>query len=268
MQWKDLEMGKVTTNLLDKKIKRMSQRKTTSTTTTTSSKVNLKRSKSVRASLRSISTRFLHHKNEELLTTTSTSNMHKSPSLSSLKENTGSSTRSTTFDFKRNYFATNFENLKKIDFHHLFDHHHHHHHQQQHKNNREMVETILKTPQDVATTHKKPHHLIMGFKRKDFHLSTPPTIVAPKAAAILQIPIKENGENMEINQENFNQNNNNMFNKFDEHEMYDHNFHRNTLRLSITSKARRTSLFHSTSMFHFILFYFISFSYLQAINLI
>lgn len=247
------KLNKLTVNFRNKNNKKMSQRK--STTTASSSKITLKRSKSVRASLRSISTRFLHHKSDELLPPP----MQKSPSLSSLKENT------TRNDFKRNYFSTNFENLKKIDFR-FFD---------THNNNRDMVETILKTPQDISinsgssnsnnnNNNSKPFksHLIMGFKKKDFILSTPPSIVAPKAAAVLHIPIKENCETtttatIPINEiyhdKQITYNNNNYkFSEFD-----DPNFHRNTLRLSITSKARRTSLFHSTSTFSYASFIYI-----------
>lgn len=216
-------MGKLNkfSSTTPKRTNKMSQR---------TSKTNLKRSKSVRASFKSISTRFLHLKSDEILTT-----MHKSPSLSSLKENTRS-------DFKRNYFATNFENIKRTDF------------------NHRTVETILKTPQEINKPLKS--YSIMGFKKnKEINLSTPPSSVAPKAAAILQIPIKENCESNLVvyRAKHFNNNNSNSSNnnkRLSEDELQKlHSFQRNTLRLSITSKGRRASIFHSASrLLLFILF--------------
>lgn len=85
---------------------------------------NLKRSKSVRASLRMIGNRFLHHKNHQ-------EKMPRSPSLQSLCY--------------------------------------------------ERAETILKTPQ--------PEPKVLRSKKVEpVMFSQPPPVVAPKAAAVLQIP--------------------------------------------------------------------------------
>lgn len=158
-----------------------------------SAKVSLKRSKSVRASLRSISTKFLHLRTDDLFTAT----MRKSPSMSNLRE-------------KRTIFEPG-----------------------------AAVETILKTPRDGVSSKPSRAQLILGFHRKrDVNVSTPPPLVAPKAAAILQIPIQEDGFYKT-------ENNNSIYREHQE------DFCRSTLRLSVTTKTRRTSLFHSTSMFLF-----------------
>lgn len=116
--------------------------------------VNLKRSKSVRASLKFISTKFLSNHSppgevDELL--------NKTPSMSSLQ------------DFYRPERKSRFiEHLP--------------------------VETILKTPMirvDKARGFKRPEKL--NKNRRDLldghvKISTPPDVVAPKAAQLLQIP--------------------------------------------------------------------------------
>lgn len=109
-------MGKV-----NKENKRM-----TEVTTERRKNVQLKRSKSVRASLRMIGNRFLHHnKNQQ-------EKLPRSPSL----QNIG------------------YERLQ--------------------------VETILKTPQPELKMRPK--------KAEQVTFTTPPSLVAPKAAAVLQIP--------------------------------------------------------------------------------
>lgn len=96
----------------------------TEVTTERRKNVNLKRSKSVRASLRMIGNRFLHHNKDK---------PPRSPSLQNL----------------------------------CYEHH--------------QVETILKTPQPEPKIRPK------------IPFTTPPPVVAPKAAAVLQIPIEHCG---------------------------------------------------------------------------
>lgn len=139
----------------------------------------LKRSKSVRASLRLIGNRFLHQKDNDV------SKMQKSPSMSNLRDHRRS------LEFKRNFFnGTHQESFQYLPS--FFE--------------KEPVETILKTP--VTSTNEKvsKSQLIhFGFRKIDslrnkekigqqLLLSQPPPVVAPKAAAVLQIPIKENCE--------------------------------------------------------------------------
>lgn len=224
-----------------------------------SNSANLKRSKSVRASLRSIGNKFLHQKQDNFVT------MQRSPSLSSLKD--------TKLDFKRNYFSTNLENVRK-DYN-YFD--------------KQPVETILKTPQEKVC---KSQLAVLGFKREflknkdrledQLMVSTPPPLVAPKAAAILQIPIKENCEPVcfrgksvidgdACSRDNKTKHVEGFFGEKgwfvhrkeglnrdvsetcetycvgdDLERQVQNGFNRNTLRLSITSK-RKTSIFHSST---------------------
>lgn len=137
---------------------------------TTNAASGLKRSKSVRASLRLIGNRFLHHKNQE-----NRENMHKSPSLQNLNENKR--------EFKRNYF--NGEHVRK-EYAMLPDMY-----------GKQPVETILKTPmvdprecksQRVVVSHAPSEHEALSHARE----VTPHGIIAPKAAALLQIPIQGN----------------------------------------------------------------------------
>ncbi|KAK4874872.1 hypothetical protein RN001_014232 [Aquatica leii] len=121
----------------------------------------IKRSKSVRASLRLIGNRFMHKEPEIKI--------QKSPSMSSLQN-------------RRSYeWHRNFVNDAKTILEHT------------------PIETILKTPTNAKFS--KSQLLNFGFKKiesknknKDVLVSRPPVNVAPKAAAILQIPIKEKCE--------------------------------------------------------------------------
>ncbi|KAF5288548.1 hypothetical protein FQR65_LT12001 [Abscondita terminalis] len=112
----------------------------------------IKRSKSVRASLRLIGNRLMHKETE--------TKIQKSPSLSALHNR-------RSFEFHRNFLndtKTIFENSNPI-------------------------KTILKTPAS-GTKFAKSQLLNFGFKKikDDLLVSQPPVNVAPKAAAILQIP--------------------------------------------------------------------------------
>lgn len=116
---------------------------------------NLRRSKSVRESLRIIGTKFLHHQKHDV---------RKSPSLSNIT------------DEDNNYDL-------------IFD-------------DAEGIHTILKTPMEQNPTGigQKPKHTNI-FKNFDFlhpkhksseNVTNIPEVVAPKAAALLEIPLKEN----------------------------------------------------------------------------
>lgn len=168
-------MGKVICEQKSKKkSKKMSEalveRRCTSKTSSNAN--NLKRSKSVRASLRLIGNKILHHRNANEL---QMNNIQKSPSLSSIRD---------SVEFQRNYF--NRENIRNL----------------QHWNypDSETIETILKTPINEHKIYKN-QLTYLNFKKADFlknktkvSVSTPPSSIAPKAAAILQIPIRENCE--------------------------------------------------------------------------
>lgn len=214
----------------------------------------LKRSKSVRASLRFIGTRFLSSK-----TTTSSSDpqMQKSPSLGSLHG------FKKAADFKRNYFNNNNERLlhNRDSYPLLSD-----------VFVREPIETILKTPM-VKFDHQKAK---LPFNNKGSRsnkvgekmISSPPVLVAPKAAQILQIPIKENCEPVSLQPDGpFMMGGNGLFRKNAEFQGrclqefgYDYRqngFQRNSLRLSIISSRRKYSglknySFSSSSRFLFI----------------
>ncbi|CAH1984689.1 unnamed protein product [Acanthoscelides obtectus] len=112
----------------------------------------LKRSKSVRASLKLIGHKLIHHRN-----------MQKTPSMSNLHEFKRSLScgeeASTALAILPEFYA------------------------------REAVETILKTPlPDVKAKQKK----------EKLKVSTPPPSVPPKAAQVLQVPLKGNQELMQL----------------------------------------------------------------------
>lgn len=180
---------------------------------------HLKRSKSVRASLRFIGARFLSHKQEnEALP------MERTPSMTSLH------------DFKRPYYGE-YPLIPEVFV-------------------KEPVETILKTPMVKFEQKVK-----LPFKKKEKIITTPPPIVAPKAAQLLQIPIKENCEPISLQPDVYVDANRFYKNGMECHRQgrfeefgYDYRqngFHRNTLRLSITSRRknnyRETTIFSSSS---------------------
>lgn len=175
---------------------------------------HLKRSKSVRASLRFIGTKFLtNHKNNN------DDNLQKSPSMSSLHDY-----KSTFFngDERRHQYSILPEFYAK-----------------------EPVETILKTP--MAKLEPKPKMR----KNEKIKVSTPPPVIAPKAAQILQIPIKENCEPLSLIAEGELVGDSNGFvcqnglqcrgKNYDEFNFdYRHNgFHRTSLRLSMMGATKR-----------------------------
>lgn len=174
---------------------------------------HLKRSKSVRASLRFIGTKFLtNHKTTE-------ETIHKTPSLSSLH------------DYKTTYFNAG-------DSRHQFpvvpDFY-----------AKEPVETILKTPMMKLEVKPRPK------KSEKIKITTPPPVIAPKAAQILQIPVKENYEPLSLITEGELIGDSNGFvcqnglqcrgKDYDEFNFdYRHNgFHRTTLRLSMIGGTKR-----------------------------
>lgn len=116
--------------------------------------VILRRSKSVRSSLRYIGNKFLQQKYHD-------SPMNKTPSLSSLQ------------DYRRG--AVYLDEPRSLTI--LPDFY-----------AKEPVETILKTPM----TRLEPK--AVKAKKEKIKISTPPAIIAPKAAQLLQIPVKENFE--------------------------------------------------------------------------
>ncbi|XP_068913325.1 ankyrin repeat and fibronectin type-III domain-containing protein 1 isoform X2 [Tenebrio molitor] len=170
---------------------------------------HLKRSKSVRASLRFIGARFLSHKSDEVP-------MQKTPSMSSLH------------DYQRNLYE--YSMLPDVFV-------------------KEPVETILKTPMVRLDQKMK-----LGFHRakKDKVVSTPPPVVAPKAAQLLQIPIKENCEPISLQPDGNGFHKNGMEchrqGRYEEFGYdYRHNgFYRNTLRLSIVNPRRKNNVRNSS----------------------
>lgn len=178
---------------------------------------NLRRSKSVRESLRIIGTKFLHHRHD----------VQKSPSLSNIT------------DEDNNYQKFVFEN--------------------------EGIQTILKTPMDKPVLQKKNHNYFKNLdflhknKPENFPIGDIPETIAPKAAALLEIPIKENvqvknsayalykakrcsklseSDVDKIEEEDI----------IEELRIHDGNFSRNSFRLSMSTKRKHTwSSFSSTS---------------------
>lgn len=187
---------------------------------------NLKRSKSVRASLKQIGNKFLLQKQNggDL--------SKRSPSLTNLsKKKCG--------------------NLEKMEF--IFE--------------RGPVETILKTPMICNNKTFKNQLAILGFnreylgKRKDnleenLILSKPPSKVAPKAAAILEIPIKENCEPLHFKSEKFKEMRGNKQGGADKLQEKGVGFNRNSLRLSITMKKKSSNWnsFSTSSRFNILFF--------------
>lgn len=186
---------------------------------------NLKRSKSVRESLRIIGTKFLHQRHE----------VTKSPSLSDIHEQ-----RDEDNNYNKYIVKENFNN---------------------------EVETILKTP--MVNTKQKSNKTqlpsYLSFKKVDFlsssskrHetpaliLSEMPEVVAPKAAAILEIPLKEHCQPVNYRHPH------GKYHKSDElideddvfpDDLKFSTFNRNSFRLSINTRRRNTmwSSFSSTS---------------------
>lgn len=201
----------------DKKMTEILERRRSSTLVSTH---NLKRSKSVRESLRIIGTKFLHNHHHHHHNENQRIEVTKSPSLSDIHEQR---------DEDNNY-------SKYIN---------------------NEVETILKTP--MINNGKKPskhHHLtsylhfkragdILTSKKHEGHqlILTVPEVVAPKAAAILEIPSKENYVHLRHRVEDAIHEEDSYF--VDKHQ----HFNRNSFRLSINTRRRNTmwSSFSSTS---------------------
>lgn len=177
---------------------------------------NLRRSKSVRESLRIIGTKFLHQRHE----------VTKSPSLSNIT------------DEDNNYEKFFDEN---------------------------EVQTILKTPMDKPKKHY--FHLdFLGKHKSDLHLDIP-EMVAPKAAALLEIPIRENCCNANGTGTKKQYAHKKRISKFSESEIdkideevdsledLKNDFSRGSFRLSMSVKRRNTmwSSFSSTSSTYLLL---------------
>lgn len=182
--------------LKKKKMSELVERRRTNT-----NQHNLRRSKSVRESLRIIGTKFLHHRHE----------VTKSPSLSNIT------------DEDNNYEKFFDEN---------------------------EVQTILKTPMEKPKKHY--FHLdFLGKNKNDLHLDLP-EVVAPKAAALLEIPIKENcNKSQYIYKKRVSKFSESEIDKIEEEESLEDlksDFTRGSFRLSM-SKRRNTmfSSFSSTS---------------------
>lgn len=220
--------------------------------------VHLKRSKSVRASLRYIGTKFLNPKHHH----------HHHPSSENVQENEQllkkSPSMSSLHDYnKRNYFLHHENNKMCREYPDYF------------QNEPTSVETILKTPmvQQQQRCKKLPTKNKRIVNQMDGMLvfSSPPSIVPPKAAAILHIPQKENcepssssyfgGKTVSNSDGVFLRNTNycreNCYDEFDfDYRRFNNNhnnknsnsgaFHRTSLRLSITSKRRNNNLRNSS----------------------
>ena len=194
-------------------------------------KSGLRRSKSVRASLRLMGTRFLNYRSHD---NHRTAVMQRSPSLSSVQDNPA--------NFKRNYFTGNLKNVMCDVY--------------VGPRGGDIAETILKTPM-VSGDESKNRNLFRKIdllKAKDkIEVSTPPLVVAPKAAAILQIPAKKYDPVL-AREFDVNRNERHWGLPKSENDV----IHRNSLRLSISSRRKaatcrddtRSTLF-TTSRSHF-----------------
>lgn len=170
----------------------------------------LKRSKSFRASLRFFGSKLLHHKsNGDSIT--------KVKSLSNL----------TDFKHKREF-------KRSIS------------HDESYLYGSSNI-YIIEPPKILPNNDIEKDKMIKVKQKKKFKVTTPPIIVAPKAAQILEIPIKENLEPLSLQCEPFWSNNNfvsdkneNSVNKNTLNFDYRRNaFHRNTLRLSLAPSKRK-----------------------------
>lgn len=226
---------------------------------------NLKRTRSVRASLRLIGTRFLTHKNQD-----QSPGMRKSPSLSNLRD-------------RRPVYYNGFPSSASEHF------------------IKGPVETILKTPmlppgvtqeerlsrygyvnelsnprsESRVSMHCASRSQVLRkidyFRNKDVHqrkpvkISTPPSMVAPKAAALLQVPTKQSWGPRSISTEEPSALETKMgwFLHRKERDAVAHRpqngFHRTSMRLSMSVGSRRkcnnvwSNSSSTSSMFSFLL---------------
>lgn len=170
----------------------------------------LKRSKSVRASLRFIGSKLLNHKSND-------NSISKVKSLSNLSDfkNKSDFKRSISHDESYLYGSSN-----------IF-----------------ITKQPITNSETVAT---KPEKIKMKKKNK-IKITTPPLRIAPKAAQILEIPIKENLEPLSLQCEPFwryddksvSDTNGNRVNADNLNVEYRRAFHRNTLRLSLAPSKRK-----------------------------
>ncbi|VEN51533.1 unnamed protein product, partial [Callosobruchus maculatus] len=155
----------------------------------------LKRSKSVRASLKLIGHKIMHHKN-----------MQKTPSMTNLHEfkrslSCGEEPTTNTLSILPEFYA------------------------------RQAVETILKTPIPEPKLKQK---------KEKVKLSTPPTLVAPKAAQVLQIPpVKEKSDTVTLVESERTLSEFSGSRTTTNVEVRTGGFHRSSLRLSLVASRRK-----------------------------
>ncbi|KAF5284381.1 hypothetical protein FQA39_LY17056 [Lamprigera yunnana] len=197
-------MGKINETATERKNKKMEV-----TERRTINQNSIKRSKSVRASLRLIGNRFVQHKENEL------AKLQKSPSMSNIQNR-------RSYDIRRNFLN---DTTSKLE--------------------RDSIETILKTSSNAKFS--KTQLIGFAFKKTnsknkvkdDVPLSRPPANVAPKAAAILQIPTTENYEREECDLQG----------RFQEFNSSLRGLQRASLRLStMSTKIKSGTRIHSSSM--------------------
>lgn len=173
----------------------------------------LKRSKSVRASLRFIGNKFLHHKSNN-------ESMTKVKSLSNLTE------FKQKRDFKRSISHDESRNI-------IFS----------------LPDDYVKEPVKInsKTTVGEIGKSVGAKLKNKFKITTPPPVIAPKAAQILQIPIQENLEPVSLQSEHFIYNNTvsakhqeyDVESQYTNYEYRRNVFQRNTFRLSLAPSKKK-----------------------------
>lgn len=134
---------------------------------------NLKRSKSVRASLRSIGTKIFNHGKSYAENQRKVEALQKATSLSNLEE--------SRKEFKKNIYKSESEFQPDMIF---------------------SANTILKTPVNNTKDKRQRKKEYKQYLEHHFPcVPSPPANVPPKAAQILQIPIKENFETVNFRYE-------------------------------------------------------------------
>lgn len=180
----------------------------------------LKRSKSVRASLRFIGHKLLHHKpNDDSIT--------KVKSLSNLTD------FKNKRDFKRSISHDDSQSL-------IFS----------------LPDIYVREPLKPNSRNSPiERDKKTKIKQKDkYKITTPPALIAPKAAQLLQIPIKENSEPVSLQREPFLRNSNNFVSDENDnissecfHYEYRRNtFNRNTFRLSLAPSKKKNFRYSSS----------------------
>lgn len=135
------------------------------------------------------------------------------------------------------------------------------------------IQTILKTPMDKPIFPKNKNYFknldfLHKNKQTDFLVSDIPETIAPKAAALLEIPLKENVSSKTSSYAMYKAKRCSKLSESDvdkieeediieELKMHDSNFSRNSFRLSMSTKRKNWSSFTSStsSMYSVFLFY-------------